>query len=280
MSEDRTYSEAEIAAIFERASKDQEEARQKKSDHQGLSLSELKEIGRQSGIDPDLISRAAASMERVQPTAPQSSILGFKTSVFRVVDIDGRLTDDDWGRLVVEMREIFHAHGKTEQHGGFKSWRNGNLRITLEPTEFGHRLRMNTKKGNAGAIIAGSIVATFMLLLTIFATMLFADPSADFISVRLLVLLLFAGGLGLNLAQLPRWVKQRGEQMDALGVMANVLAQKSSLRKSVEIDVQHNTDKVADVPDRIDSELLSQDDVNDGAGTEENKAPQRGGLKS
>ena len=60
MPDQRTYTEEEVAAIFERAAKEQQESLQKMNKNAGLSLSELQEIGEQTGIDPALISKAAA----------------------------------------------------------------------------------------------------------------------------------------------------------------------------------------------------------------------------
>jgi hypothetical protein len=258
MPENRKYSEEEIAAIFEQASRDQEHANQRTNDSEGLSLEELQEIGRQTGIDPALISKAAALVGDVGASPlppPPSTILGIQTSASRIVDLNGHLSDDDWGRLVIEMREIFNAHGKTENQGAFRSWRNGNLRITVEPTDEGDRLRMSTKKGNAPGIVFGIAAAMTMVVGTLLLTMIFDSSPGSFLSVRFLILLAIAGGLGINLMQLPRWVTERQTQMDALGVMASELVKKAQKRKlpGKEESVQDRLDLATDEYDSVES---------------------------
>jgi hypothetical protein len=258
MPDNRKYSEKEIAAIFEQASRDQEHANQRKNDSEGLSLEELQEIGRQTGIDPALISKAAATVGDVRSSEPPpapSTILGIQTSASRIVDLNGDLSDDDWGRLVIEMREIFNAHGKSETQGAFRSWRNGNLRITVEPTDAGDRLRMSTKKGNAPGIVFGIAAAMTMLLGTLLLTLIFDSSPEGVFSVRSLILLSVAGGLGINLMQLPRWVTERESQMDALGVMASELVKKGQKRElgAKEESVQERLDLATDEYDSVES---------------------------
>ena len=263
MPDQRTYTEEEVAAIFERAAKEQQESLQKMNKNAGLSLSELQEIGEQTGIDPALISKAAASMETAKYEAPPSKMLGIQTSVSRVVQLDGRLSDDDWARLVIEMREIFHAHGKVEQQGSVRSWRNGNLRITVEPTDSGDRLRMGSKKGNAQGTIIGSLAVFAILIGAMISMFLFDGSSGGLLSIRTLIIVIAAGGLGVRLNQLPRWSKEREQQMDALGIMAQELVQKTVARgKKSESAERTNAPLEIESSARIDESLLSSDDEN------------------
>ena len=50
MSPERRYNEQEIAAIFKQASADQESAQRRLSPSEGLTLAELKEIGKEAGL--------------------------------------------------------------------------------------------------------------------------------------------------------------------------------------------------------------------------------------
>ena len=58
---DRTYSEREVAAIIERAAQAQQ--RGTDPDAPGLTLAEIERVGREAGLDPALLRRAAAEVD-------------------------------------------------------------------------------------------------------------------------------------------------------------------------------------------------------------------------
>src|SRR6185295_1421769 len=68
------------------------------------------------------------------------------------------LTDDEWEQLVVELRDVFQARGRTRADGSFRQWTNGNLYVLLEPTPTGHRLRLGSLHGGAAASIRLGLV--------------------------------------------------------------------------------------------------------------------------
>ncbi len=166
MSSERRYSQEEISLIFKKASEDQEIAEQATSEGAGLTLAELKEIGGDIGVSTDLIERAARSMEVPDvpfvPARPRETFLGVPISASYEIELPGSLSDDNWHRLVVEMRETFRAQGQIEINGQFRSWRNGNLRISVEPTDTGHLFRMSTYKGGAQYTIIGSLIGAMI----------------------------------------------------------------------------------------------------------------------
>ncbi len=97
-----------------------------------LTLGELQHIGLESGITPELVAEAAATLDLTQENETPSTLLGLPISVGKTVHIGGTLTEDQWLSLVAQMRIIFSAHGKLEHVSSLRSWRNGNLQISLE----------------------------------------------------------------------------------------------------------------------------------------------------
>ena len=137
----RRYNDEEVAAIFERAAEASPPGAGAAS--QGLTLAELQEIGRDVGIPDEAITMAAQTVGNAGPPASRT-FLGFPLSAAHTVNLDRRLSDDEWERLVVDLRETFDARGRVTSHGTLRQWTNGNLQALLEPTATGHRLRLRT----------------------------------------------------------------------------------------------------------------------------------------
>ncbi|MEL7363700.1 MAG: hypothetical protein AAFN13_16610 [Bacteroidota bacterium] len=216
MSAPRRYSEREIAAIFEKAARAQEQAQPLIEFQEGLTLGELQEIGREAGIAPDFIARAAASLTHTVSSAPPRRLAGMPIGVERTVELPGPLSAEAWDRLVVDLRETFQATGYMREEGSIRSWRNGNLQAHVEPTATGYRLRLATTKGNAQQTLALS--AFFLAIGAVFLSLLAfqADPEAGMVAIMSLFAAAGVGGLGYTALSLPRWASERGRQMEAV----------------------------------------------------------------
>ena len=140
---ERRFNEAEVAAIFERATEAHHAGQRQLPSGEGMTLAQLQEIGREVGISPEQVAEAANAIDRVgSPTARK--FLGLPIGVGRTIELDRRLTDDEWERLVVDLRETFDARGVLRHEGSLRQWTNGNLQALLEPTATGHRVRLRT----------------------------------------------------------------------------------------------------------------------------------------
>jgi len=211
---ERRYNEDEVAEIFARATEAQKTALPGGRSAEGLTLRELQEVGRDVGLPPELVERAANSLD-VTGQAHRRKLLGFiPIGVGRTVELPRPLTDAEWHRLVADLRETFDARGKLNEHGLFKQWTNGNLQALLEPTPDGQRLRLKTLKGSAmsmmgtGAMMLGITAAIWVSM------MLRAAPvESDSFGVLMLT------GLGLligGLVPLPSWARTRQRQMEEI----------------------------------------------------------------
>ena len=99
-----TYDEKQIRALIERAAELQ--AQENASDGPGLSLAELEEVARASGIDPKYIRAAAAERGRmgtVRSTKPSA------THIYAERIVDGELDEDAWGDVVAELRHRYDS---------------------------------------------------------------------------------------------------------------------------------------------------------------------------
>jgi hypothetical protein len=182
---ERRYSEEEIAAIFERAAEVQHAARRQLPPGEGLTLAELQEIGGDVGLPPELVTE------------------------------DRRLTDQEWERFVVDLRETFDARGRVRSDGAFRQWSNGNLQALLEPTAAGQRVRLRTVNGNARALMTAGL-AMFGIIGAVLVGTAVAGQLADPGITRATSILsaLGFGMFGLGAVRLPGWARLRRRQME------------------------------------------------------------------
>lgn len=214
---DRRYSDDEISEIFRRATEVQERAPQRQlPPSEGMSLAELQSIGREAGIAPDLVAQAARELD--QPALPRvSSAFGIPTGVARTVQLERRLTDDEWDALVVRLRDTFNARGTITVQGAFRTWSNGNLHVLVEPNGEGQIVRFRTTHGNSRSFMITGVVMTAVtatILAVAAATGL--DALNNAIDNVGSIFIIGASLFGIGALQLPRWRKTRREQMDEL----------------------------------------------------------------
>ena len=217
---ERRYSDQDTAAIFKAAAELQQAAANLPADvsrepiaREGMTLAQLQEIGREVGIPAELVARAAAGLER-RGRASVRRFLGLPIAVRRTVSLQRKLTDEEWERLVVDLRETFDARGHLRADGGLRQWTNGNLQALLEPTPSGHRLQLKTMKGDAYAMMSGGVaVLAFDLFLVILRTM---EGRTGFIPPIALIAAMGVTMFGLGALRIPGWAKERRQQMEEI----------------------------------------------------------------
>jgi hypothetical protein len=218
MSEERRYDEQETAEILERsAAAESPTARRPARTATGLTLPQLQEIGSEVGIDPERIAEAARAVESRAGAGPPKTFLGAPRSVTRSVSIPRALTDEEWTRLVVDLRETFGAMGQVSQHGPLRSWNVGNLQVHVEPDGDGYRVRMRTLKGNVGPALGTSLallaIAGFSLVGAVTGA---GGPDLSNLVFGAVLGTAGLAQLGYIRAMLPRWARERTAQMEAL----------------------------------------------------------------
>lgn len=211
---ERRYDDEEVAAIFARASETERTALPAAADSTGMTLAALQEIGREVGLSPESISRAARSLEKTGRPALRK-FMGLPIGVGRTVEFDRPLSDADWERLVADLRETFEARGTVRYDGPFRQWTNGNLQALVEPTASGHRLRLQTVKGDSRALMTGGLATLGGATATLMAVAATGGltTSAPMTGIGFMA----AMGLGMfavGALRLPGWVRRRKSQMD------------------------------------------------------------------
>jgi hypothetical protein len=141
------------------------------------------------------------------------------------VHLDRRLTDQEWERLVVDLRETFDARGNVRVEGNFRQWTNGNLQVLVEPDGQGQRIRMRTLKGDSRAFMMAGLGMAGVGVAATVGSLLVAGGGALTNALDGLgpLLVIGAGFFGLGAARLPGWARRRRQQMDEIATRLEAL---------------------------------------------------------
>lgn len=218
MTDDRRYSRDEIQRIFETASRS-EEARRSDLERSGMTIAELREIADEVGIPAERVEAAALELDRkpesgdvaaarspTPPTGAHAPPTGH-FSVRYVAPLPRPLSETEWTALVADLRDTFEATGRVREEAGLREWRNGNLRVAVEPTPEGWRMRMASTGSRMRALATAGAVVTFTAAMGLVTS---HDPG----SVPMI-----GGGvalLGWSQYRLRGWARLRRAQMETL----------------------------------------------------------------
>jgi hypothetical protein len=222
---ERRYNEAEVAAIFERAAEALEANPQELPSGEGMTLTDLQEIGQEVGFSSEQLARAAKAIE-LQGRPTSRDFLGLPIGVGLSIDLGRNLSNNEWERLVADLRETFDARGIVKSEGSLRHWANGNLHAFLEPTATGHRLRLRTVKGDARGMIIGGLGMLGFVTGTLMAAAVKGTIGAD-VGFLFSQAVLATGGvamLGLGAFRLPSWARLRRRQMEDVAARIAVVA--------------------------------------------------------
>ncbi len=208
---ERRFTDEETAAIFRVAAEGHEAGAEHASRLEGMTLAEVQAIGREVGLAPEALANAARLVD-IRNSARTRRLLGLPIGVERRVNLGRKLSDDEWERLVVELREVFNARGRTRAEGSLRQWTNGNLYVLLEPTADGQRLRLGSLHGGATSSIRLGIALIASAAVLGIVSMVGGSFGQT-------VPGLIGGGLALTAIgalRVPGWARLRGRQMEDL----------------------------------------------------------------
>lgn len=220
--DDRIYRKDEIKNVLERAVELQASSAED-TDETGLTLAELQEVARASGIDPALVQLAASELEaRDRKTTSRSA-----THIFAERIVEGSLTDETWEDALVELRSRFEvsedARTEEKQFGANLSWMHVDsdevvTQVHVTPRESGLHLRLSQHIASGDPAFESLFWAGISTI--ILGTLLTSQVDGTFLTVAVyatVFLLSFVASYGLD----KKW---RGSRQRELNELADVLA--------------------------------------------------------
>jgi hypothetical protein len=212
---ERRYGDDEVRKIFNLATTSDTRDHWLPAQADGLTLDELLRIGQEAGIEPVRVAQAAERLDARGRLAPVRRSFGLPIGVSRVVDLPRAPTDREWEQLISEFRTTFGTQGRATTSGGLREWSQGNLHISVEPTERGEQLRLSTLKDDAMVLNGLAVVMGGMSVLMGAVIAAAGKPEK-----ALLILGMFGGmalaAFGANLVRLPGWARKRERQMEGI----------------------------------------------------------------
>jgi len=218
--QERRYSEDDVHRILSLAA--EAEATAVGSGERQWTLAEIQRAGAEAGIAPAAVVAAAVALEGQSAAPGDRRYLGLPVAVSRAVPLERPLSDEDWGRLVAELRDTFAAQGRVEVMGTRREWRNGNLRVSHEPTGGGAVLALRTRKGDAPAMFA--LAGTLLLVAIAIGVVAAVGADGERLSRAMLAGAIGAVLLLVGAVRLPFWAGARGRQFDAIAGFARRLS--------------------------------------------------------
>lgn len=116
---DRLFDEAEIGRILQRAAELQ--GRRVQTPTTGLSLSELKSLASESGLDPALVATAVAELQ-IESAGRQDTWWGGPVHHEADIVLPGPVSDDTWERMLDAVRSGIGQIGRVEARGTTREW--------------------------------------------------------------------------------------------------------------------------------------------------------------
>lgn len=225
---ERRYTESEMAEILEAATRERPRAlpagEEGSGAGAGLTLAQLQDIAREVGIDPGAVARGAAALEVRRASGLQlRRFSGVPIGASGTIPLARALTDGEWERLVARLRETFDATGTVTAQGGLREWRNGNLRVALEPAGAGARIRFQTRRSGWEALPAAGGMSVGMSLVVLLAGVVEGNVPGMLPGAAAL-LAMGAGAWSFGFVTLRRWARERLAQFGVLGEEAAAMA--------------------------------------------------------
>src|SRR5690606_15066397 len=196
----------------------------------GLSLAELEEIARESGLDPGFVRQAAQEFD--EPAHDLFSSSSGSTSTHVIIErwVPGRLTMDLWEDIVAELRHRFDSDlgsamgmpgygiGTTEQIGRTVEWRHTNLfgvstRLMMRERGDGIMMRFNRRVGLGSEMTEGLAYGS---ILAFFAGLIGLAVASSLIIGLMVFFLALAAIAPLIMVADRRWRKKQQRQLNGL----------------------------------------------------------------
>jgi hypothetical protein len=209
------YTEEQFAEILRRATEMQARLPARTGDSDGtpagptsgLSLSEIRHIAGEVGIDPDLVSRAAAMV-----AGGVDAKGGSRDRWVLTTSSPGPLSDEDKIRVVRAVRDADGSHGSADMAGAGMEWRSGasdvtKLLVTLEPLDGRNELRVSVD-ANATAVLSH-----FFPMMAVGLIGVAIGASAEAGLAAGLAIVTVSGGTGLTLGRVL-WKRFRRKAME------------------------------------------------------------------
>lgn len=174
MAIERTYTDQEVALILRRAMERQEDGAERGD---GLALREVREIAREIGIDPDLVSEVAGQLPLTGGGA-EGRWLGEPMRYELRLSHDAPSTPEQLQDLMMQVRSITQQQGQVQEVLGALEWKAGaDLdQVAVTARVRGNRTTVQIVADRSGAAAVSAIGFTALGLFAAAVTGSLVEP--------------------------------------------------------------------------------------------------------
>ena len=151
--DERKFTDEEVREILKKAVEKAPSRALAKGD--GLSLAELKSIGEEVGIDPNLLEDAARAITRRGGNRP-NKILGAPTVLNFERKVEGEFDPDDTPEILSIIRRTMGTQGEVDEIHGSLEWRtkgeSGDRYVILSPRDGATTITSSANLSNAAVL--------------------------------------------------------------------------------------------------------------------------------
>lgn len=218
---ERRYTEDEIADIFAHAAQRGVTPLPLAPTTDGLTLTELKLIATEVGLEPDAVVQAAARLNRPAVASRQPAMVTRKhfwlpIEIGRTVELPHGLTGDEWDQLLTDLRTTFDVRGKTNETGTVRQWTGGGVRAVLTRTEHGERFQLHSFR-RQGVVMLWTAVASFnVAIVSFFFPLVGLSDDVAFVQTATLAAIAGVGIVAATAQRLKAWARLRRHEIDSV----------------------------------------------------------------
>jgi len=138
----KLYDEREIGAILKRSAELSKQAAPPNAD--GLTLQEIQTLAEEAGLDPALVSRAAAELAASSGVQANRDLAGSTLSYSTDIDLGVEVDNDTWEMMLSAIRTHFDDPGTVQSREGILEWTKGGM-------DFSKKAQVSIRKTNGGS---------------------------------------------------------------------------------------------------------------------------------
>lgn len=228
------FDDVEVQRILKRASEQQQASeRRDLARGAGTSLTSLREIAGEVGIEPRFVDAAAREVALRRDHAPAKEFMGVPDELRIQRVLPEKVDDDEWIRIVDDLRASYGITGHVSHYGRVREWQSGAsstsgsgsvIHLRLEETDDGTALTLSQNirsQTQLPKVLGGTFGALGVTFLALIPAMSAVVPP-----------LLFAGGnilagAGILLGGMNwtgRWARRRMERFHATADRIELMA--------------------------------------------------------
>jgi len=141
---ERRYNEEEVALILRKAVESSPSLSASRDESHAVTLTELKEIAGEVGIEPARIEAAARSLDAAESTVKRFMGVPSAVHLTRLVDVE--LREDDLPKMLIIIRDVLARQGIVSEVLGGLEWQArgamGGQYVSIRPQDGGTRLQV------------------------------------------------------------------------------------------------------------------------------------------